>query len=76
MSRFIMIKREPEILRLRRYGAATRLGMNVIDDLNGDGIISDDDRYFAGSTLPIAYGGIAHEIKWKSFDLNLLLIIL
>lgn len=46
----------------------TRLGMNVIDDLNGDGIISDDDRYFAGSTLPIAYGGIAHEIKWKSFD--------
>ena len=50
----------------------TRLGMNLIDDLNGDGIISEDDKYFAGSTLPIAHGGIAHEIKWKGFDLNLL----
>ena len=46
--------------------------MNLIDDLNGDGIISEDDKYFAGSTLPIAHGGIAHEIKWKGFDLNLL----
>lgn len=50
----------------------TRLGMNVIADLNGDGIISDEDMYFAASTLPLAYGGFANEIKWKGFDLNLL----
>lgn len=50
----------------------TRLGMNVIADLNGDGRITDDDKYFAGSTLPVAHGGIASEIKWKGFDLNFL----
>ena len=51
----------------------TRLGMNVIADLNGDGVIAiKEDRYFAGSTLPMAYGGIASELKWKGFDLNLL----
>ena len=50
----------------------TRLGMNVIADLNGDGNITDEDRYFAGSTLPLAHGGIASEIKWKGFDLNIL----
>lgn len=50
----------------------THLGMNVIADLNNDGVIADEDRYFAGSTLPVAYGGIASELKWKGFDLNLL----
>lgn len=50
----------------------TRLGMHVLADLDGDGNITDDDRYFAGSTLPIAHGGIASEMKWKNFDLNLL----
>lgn len=50
----------------------TRPGMNVIADLNGDGVITDKDLYFAGSTLPVAYGGIASEVKWKGFDLNVL----
>lgn len=50
----------------------TRAGMNVIADLNGDGVITDKDLYFAGSTLPLAYGGIASEVKWKGFDLNVL----
>lgn len=65
-------KGNPKLLGCGGMGQPTRLGMNVIDDLNGDGIISEEDLYFAGSTLPIAHGGIAHEIKWKSFDLNLL----
>ena len=43
-----------------------------IADLNGDGVISDKDKYFAGSTLPKAYGGLASELKWKGFDLNVL----
>ena len=50
----------------------TRPGMNIIADLNGDGVITDKDLYFAGSTLPVAYGGIASEVKWKGFDLNVL----
>ena len=50
----------------------TREGMHHIADLNGDGVISDKDKYFAGSTLPKAYGGLASELKWKGFDLNVL----
>ena len=50
----------------------TRPGMRHIADLNGDGVISEEDKYFAGSPLPLAYGGIASEIKWKGFDLNVL----
>jgi len=29
--------------------------------------------YYAASALPIAYGGLVNEIKWKGFDVNLLL---
>ena len=49
-----------------------RPGMKKIVDLNGDGRITDDDLYFAGSTLPVVYGGISSEIKWKQFDLSVL----
>lgn len=50
------------------YAAGTRM----IQDMNQDGVINGDDRYYAGSTLPIAYGGWANEITWKGFDLNVL----
>lgn len=49
------------------------VGMHKIEDLNGDGVINEDDMYYAGSSLPKAYGGWANEIKWKDFDLNILL---
>ena len=49
------------------------VGMHKIADLNGDGVINEDDIYYAGSTLPKAYGGFANELKWKNFDLNILL---
>lgn len=62
----------PKALGSGGVATPTRLGMNVIADLNGDGVISDKDLYFAGSTLPKAYGGIASELKWKGFDLNVL----
>lgn len=48
------------------------VGEKKITDLNGDGEIDDDDLYYAGTALPKIYGGWAHEISWKSFDLNLL----
>lgn len=65
-------KGHPQPLGSGGKAQPTRLGMNVIADLNGDEVISEEDKYFAGSTLPVAHGGIAHEIKWKGFDLNLL----
>ncbi len=50
-----------------------RVGMRKIADLNGDGQITDEDRYYAGSALPKVYGGWAHELKWKNFDLTMFL---
>lgn len=48
------------------------VGMRLIEDLDGDGQITEDDMYYAGSALPDIYGGIAFELKWKYFDLNTL----
>ena len=62
----------PRVLGSGGLSTPTRLGMKNIADLNGDGTIGEDDMYFAGSPLPLAYGGIASEIKWKGFDLNIL----
>lgn len=47
-------------------------GMRKIEDLDGDGQITEDDMYYAGSALPTIYGGFASELKWKNFDLNFL----
>ena len=46
-------------------------GMRRIVDLNGDGKITIDDMYPAASPLPQFHGGIANEIRWKDFDLNI-----
>lgn len=47
-------------------------GMNLYADMNEDGSITPDDMYYAASTLPLAHGGFANEVKWKDFDLNVL----
>lgn len=46
-------------------------GTRKIVDLNNDGRINDNDKYYAASPLPIAHGGFINEIKWKQFDLNI-----
>lgn len=45
-------------------------GTRRILDLNGDGVISEADKYYAASPLPVAHGGWINEISWKQFDLN------
>ena len=45
-------------------------GSRKILDLNGDGKISEKDKYYAASPLPLAHGGFINEITWKQFDLN------
>lgn len=50
-----------------------RAGMRRLEDMNMDGSIDGEDTYYAGSALPVVYGGFVNEIKWKGFDLNLLL---
>lgn len=47
-------------------------GTRKIIDLNGDGKISEKDKYYAQSPLPLAHGGFINEITWKQFDLNIL----
>ena len=47
-------------------------GTRRLIDLDGDGMITEADRYFAASPLPVAHGGFINEIKWKQFDLNIL----
>lgn len=50
-----------------------RVGGRKIKDQNMDGIINSSDRYYAGSTLPAAYGGISNRVSWKGFTLDLMM---
>lgn len=47
-------------------------GMRKIIDIDGNGMIDADDEYYAGSTYPVASGGIVNELSWKNFDINIL----
>lgn len=49
------------------------VGMKEVKDLNKDGIADYRDQRNMGQTLPKVYGGWAHEVRWKDFDLNILL---
>lgn len=42
-------------------------------DINGDYKLNYKDLVYLGSSLPKIYGGIVNEVKWKDFDLNMLL---
>ncbi|MDO4707751.1 MAG: SusC/RagA family TonB-linked outer membrane protein [Porphyromonadaceae bacterium] len=46
------------------------LGARKLKDFNGDGKITDDDVYYVGSVLPMAYGGITSHVQWKNFSLD------
>jgi TonB-linked SusC/RagA family outer membrane protein len=43
----------------------------IFNDLNGDGLINDDDRYNAGNGVPKISGGFFTDGRYKSFDFGL-----
>ena len=49
-----------------------RVGGRKIKDQNMDGKIDNSDLYYAGSTLPTAYGGINGHLDWEGFNVDVL----
>lgn len=45
-------------------------GDAVYEDVNGDGVITTDDRKIDGSIWPDFFGGITNTFTYKGFDLN------
>jgi len=41
-----------------------------LEDLNGDGIITADDRKIIGTDVPDYYGGVTTRFEYKGFDLS------
>lgn len=41
-----------------------------LKDLNGDGIVNNNDRTVTGSSQPDFYGGLTNEFTWGNFDLS------
>ena len=60
-----------QYLQTSEYGQYYVPGMRKYVDLNGDGRISTDDKYYAFSAFPKAHGGWTHELQWKGITLNL-----
>lgn len=48
-----------------------QVGARKLKDLNMDGKIGAEDLYYAGSTIPQAYGGFSNQLSWNGFTLFL-----
>lgn len=59
-------------LYLGGEGYPLRVGGRKIKDQDSDGKIDIHDLYYAGSSLPAAYGGISSQLKWKNLSFNVL----
>lgn len=51
----------------------TQPGMPKYADLNGDGVIDDNDRTMIGNGLPKHTGGFTNNFTYKGFDMNIFL---
>ncbi len=49
---------------------AAREGERRFADLNGDGVLNDQDRTWLGSALPVGFGGFNTTINYKNFELS------
>lgn len=50
-----------------------RPGMWKFRDLDGNGVIDDDDKTVIGHAQPKLYGGLNNSFRWKNFDLSVFL---
>lgn len=56
------------------YGQANaRPGDLKYEDVNGDGVISNDDRSVIGNGNPLFFGGMTNQFRLKNFELNFML---
>jgi TonB-linked SusC/RagA family outer membrane protein len=53
-----------------RQAAGIMAGDANYRDLNGDGVITDDDRTIIGNAQPKFTGGITNTLSWRGLDLN------
>ncbi len=51
----------------------TTIGDIRFKDLNGDGVIDDNDKTYIGNPVPMHVFGLTNSIEWKGFDLSLFL---
>ena len=70
-----IIQNTPEDLALaKKYSEATgriiEAGDVLPKDRNNDGTIDDKDRYVAGSSDPLFYGGLSTTLSWKGLSLD------
>lgn len=61
----------PQPLKTTHFNGVFFAGTRKLVDLNNDGRINSNDKYYAASPLPLAHGGFINEISWKQFDLNI-----
>ena len=53
------------------YNQGIRAGDVKYEDLNGDGIITTDDRQIVGTPFPKVYGSLINNINYKGIDLTI-----
>ena len=58
------------VLNTSNSGDATLPGKIKFKDLNGDGVIDENDRTVIGNTNPKFQGGFGFNGQWKGFDFN------
>lgn len=56
-----------------QVGRGVQPGSEKYKDINGDGVIDDNDKTVIGNGYPIHTGGWSNNFRYKNFDLNLFL---
>jgi TonB-linked SusC/RagA family outer membrane protein len=55
---------------VKYLGVDPETGDPMYEDLNGDGVVDDNDATIIGKALPDYYGGITTNLHWKNWNLN------
>jgi hypothetical protein len=52
-------------------GVNDTTGLPIFKDLDGNGIINNNDRTYIGSTMPRLFGGLGNKVSFKGFELDI-----